>query len=492
MADTDILFPGSSTPGVRPQESGGRLINCFTDAAPEGAPSDRIQRRSPGLLRLGFGPDVHCRGFLDCLNAGIVIFNDQQYSFTITPDPDNPTNFNLNLVLRGPLDGTRPVTLARNNADVPQNVVVTENGCFNVFSIGSVGPPTTPLNPPTPFADPSLPANPTSVTDYQGYFVWTFGNGKIYASDLNSVNVNQDSFNTEQGLIVRRGIRYAGYFFAFGDKWTGVYRDVATAPFPFARQLTIPRGIIGTHAIAGWETGWANTPIWAGDDFIVYQLDGFNPVPISTDAVSRDIAQVGKAGGGDFLEAVVYMYGRHAFWALTSPGNWTWEYNLTTKLWNERISNTRTDWRARRSIRMFDRWIMGDDTTGELYEVSGDYFLESADPLVFHVESGVLTGFPQGVGLRRASFGITAGAGTTGIAPDPQVEISWSLDGGYTYMNPVLRRLGKVGETKSHPYVLNCGISKAAGIRYKLRVADPCHVGLSGGKVDVEPRGFAG
>jgi len=384
----------------------------------------------------------------------------------------------------GALAGTLPVTTARNNAaPTKQNLVVTENGCFNLFEAAA----------PTAFADPDLPSSPTSVCDIDGYFVWSFGDGRIFASDLNSVSVSALSFNTEQGLFVRRVVRYAGRLYAFGDKWTGVYRDAGTTPFPFAREVTIPRGICGTHAIAGWETGWANTLIWAGDDYVVYKLDGYTPVPISTNDVSRDIYAAVLAGQRDLIEAYVYMFARNAFWVLTCHDRFTWEYNLSTGDWNERKSYNRECWKGMKSLRMFDQWLIGDQFDGELYVINGEYFLEGIDPLIWHVESGAIAGFPRGMVIPRASFHITAGVGNFSLVENPEVQISWSLDGGYSWGEPVLRMLGAPGRTKSHPYVLISGLSKGQGVRYRLRVSDPVHVGLNGGTIDdPEQRAYSG
>jgi hypothetical protein len=419
-------------------------------------------------------PYVHTRGFLQVgTSEALWVLNDRVIKF----------NQGYTLVADlGPLEGTDSVTLARNNATPPNNVVVTDTGCFNLFSDG----------PPTPFADSDLPGSPTSVCDYHGYFVWSFGNGLIYTSDLNSVEVNALSFNTEQGLFVRRVVRYAGRLYAFGDKWTGVYRDVGTIPFPLTREAEIPRGIIGTHAIAGWEPGWANQLIWVGDDFVVYKLDGYTPTPISTNAVSRDIRRAVLDGNRSLIEAYVYMFEKSPFWAVTAAGQWTWEYNASTGEWNERQSYAREDWKGFKSIRMFDTWLIGDQDTGQLYRVNGDVFSEGDDPLVWQVESGVLQGFPSGMVIPRASFSITTGVGNYPSDFDPMVEISWSLDGGHTYGNPVLRRLGGPGRTKSHPYILNSGLSKGQGVRYRLLVSDPVHVGLSGGVVDAEQRAYSG
>ena len=160
-----------------------------------------------------------------------------------------------------------------------------------------------------------------------------------------------------------------------------------------------------------------------------------------------------------------------------------------TGQWNERTSYDRPNWKGMKSLRMFDSWIIGDEYSGELYVVNGEYFGEGTDPLIWQVESGILSSFPRGMVISRASFQCTTGVG--GLS-DPKVEISWSLDGGYSFGDPVIRRLGAAGETKSHPYVLNCGLSKGQGIRYRLRVSDAAHVGLSGGTVEGSPRGFSG
>ena len=81
-----------------------------------------------------------------------------------------------------------------------------------------------------------------------------------------------------------------------------------------------------------------------------------------------------------------------AFWALTSPSEWTWEYNLTTGLWNERASYQRNDWRARSTIRAFDLWLCGDAATGDLFEVAAGLGSERGEPLVYTLFSGVLSG----------------------------------------------------------------------------------------------------
>jgi len=468
----DVPFPPSSAPGLKPQEAGGRLINTFFTTPAEGAGTDTLWIRSPGLRQILDGTslsvnNVHTRGFLDCGSTLLWIVNNRVLAVTRSGSV-------FTVVDVGALSGSLPVTVARNNNATPQNVVVTDNGCFNLFTASA----------PTAFADLDLPASPTSVCFIDGYFVWSFGDGRIFASDLNSVSVASNSFTTEQALFVRRVIPFAGRLFAFGNKWTGVYKNAGLSPFPFSREVQIPRGIIGTHAISGADVGWTNELIWAADDFIVYKLAGYTPVPISHDDVSRSIEASVLAGHADLLEASVYMYGRNPFWVLTDPNNWTWEYNLNTQRWHERQSYQRDDWKGRRSIKMFDRWLMGEMVGGKLFEVTGDYFREGPDPLVWSVISGLVSGFPNGMVIPEAAFAITAAVGSLDTEDDPQVRISWSLDGGYSYGNPLLRPLGGPGESKNIVRIRNMGLSRGQGVRYKLEVSDPVHVGFAGGKLN--------
>lgn len=501
MPQATITFPASSSPGrlIRnasfgsdtpthrvEQESGGRLINAFAEKAPVGAPSPIIIRRSAGLRRLfGASGKTITRGFLDIGTLGMLwIVGDGVYYIA---DPKGSPS----AVLAGTLSGTKAITTARNNAVTPNNVAVTENGCFNIFHNSA----------PTAFADADLPSDPdpSSVCIFNGYFIWSYPDGRIFASDLNAVTVNALSFTMEQGLNVRRVVNYGGRLFAMGDKWIGVYRDAGTSPFPLAKEVVIAKGLIGTHAVAGFDVGWANKLIWVGDDCIVYKLEGYTPVPISTPPVSYNIQQslIADDSDRDYFEAFTYVVGLNSFWVITYRNEWTWEYNLTTGEWNERKSINRPDWVALKSLFKGDRWFLGAVSTGTCYQIDEQSYRDGTDLQVMEIESGVLQDFPRGTVISRASFNCSMGA--SNIEPlfdeslEPKVQISWSLDGGYSWGAPVLRKLGRPGETKSHPYVLNSGLSRGQGIRYKLLVSDPIHFALWGATAEVvNRRGFSG
>ena len=275
-----------------------------------------------------------------------------------------------------------------------------------------------------------------SVAGMNGYLIFTTGAGAIWATDLNAVTVQSDARTVAQMKpdALLRGVAFRGEFFAFGTESIEVYDDVGTNPFPLQYKSLIPRGLIGTHAVAGFEDGWANELMWVGEDGNVYLLDGYTPRPVGNDDVSRAVSTAGNRAA---IEACVYMDGKNPFFAVTSPGEWTWEYNVATAAWNERKSYGRADWRARRAIRAFDRWIAGDDATGRFAAIDSTYAREHGGALVWRLESGANAQFPQRIVIPRGGFQFHRGAGLSPRrGPDRDRSAGddrRSLDGGYAW-----------------------------------------------------------
>ena len=467
-----IPFPAMSTAGREAQETGGRLINCYAREV-LGAPANSVLwSRSAGLRRIvEVDGASHCRGLVRIGAVLLHVLDSQVHSVT-------RSGGNYLTSLLGTLSGSKPVTIAQNNAlPTPNTVCVTEVGAFNLFSDAA----------PSPFADGDL-SGPNSVTSLDGYLVFTTAGGRIQASDLNSVSVATNSFEDVPEGSLLRGVVFNNELYVFGAWGFRVYQNAGTSPFPFEyTRVKRDIGLAGTHAIAGDQEGWSDALIFAGSDNRVYRMEGYTPVPISTPDVSRSLESVADRSA---LVASVYVSEGFSFWALTSPGNWTWEYNLSTGLWNERQSYGRKDWRGRQSIRMFDEWIIGDVATGDLFKSVAGLGSERNDPLVYTLYSGVLSAFPNRVNAVRSWFRFTAGAGVAaGQAPietDPKIALSWSRDGGASFGNPVVRALGSEGDHAVLVTIGNTGLSSSKGLQYRLEISDPVHAGFMGGEAQIE------
>lgn len=468
---TEIIFPLSSTPGSGRQESGGRLINAYTEKLGDNARAKTVRRRCPGLTDIASNESyAHVRGFHYSNNVLYIAYDDWLYKLTRAGSV-------YTLASVGELFGTGLVTFAENNAEPPAIVAITSEGAFNIFSDAA----------PTSFA--GVVASPNSVSSLGGYLIFTNRFGEIFATGLNTVTIASDSFTTAQAKSdsLLRGIAFRGEFFACGQTSIEVYSNEGTQPFPLRYKTAIPRGLKGQWAIGGYQDGWSNELCWVGDDNVAYQLDGYKPVPISTPDQERDFADTTTE---DDIEAYVYMHSGNAVLSISSP-SWTWEFNLKTRLWHERKSYLGSRWRVSQTIKAFDQWLAGDRTTGKIFAISEDEYEESGDPLIFTVESAPSSAFPGRVSVPRMDFDMEVGVGLVSgedTEIEPVVGISWSDDGGATFCSPVERSLGRIMNVNTTINVNRTGMAGSKGRIVRIEVSDPVRVGLYGGTMVLEGR----
>jgi hypothetical protein len=351
---------------------------------------------------------------------------------------------------------------------------------------------TTSLTSSYPDADVGAP---NSVAFLDGYFFFSYGDGTCRASGLNATSIDPLTFikceGKPDGLL--RAIAFSDLYLAGTDS-IEVWHDTAEAApaFPFSRLKVIPKGIIGRYAVTGFEDGIGKGIVFVGNDRVVYALNGYVPVAISTPAVIEAI-EAHLAAGGDpaQIELFPYVVNGRACIVMTSS-SWTWVFDLDSVEWHERASYLSPSWRATGAVKAFDKWIAGDKASGSLVEISGLARDETGAPLVFEIESGPVAKFPARVSVAQVAFDLAQGVGeATGpdpIATDPQVAISYSDDGGFAWSAPRLRRLSRQGEVKGPIRLSKCGTTKTTGRRWRLTVSDPVDVELTGGDMAAEFR----
>ena len=204
---TAVPFPVTSAPGARPQESAGRLVNAYAVKTEQGARGPLKWLRAPGLRELASVSDrARYRGFIEINGNVLAALEDRAVLIAKSGSTVSVTDL-------GALDGTGLITIAKNNAAPADIVAVTEEGAFNLYADDA----------PDNFADADLP-QPNSVSGVKGYFAFTIADGRLFASDLNSVDLNSLSFATAPGHLLR-GVAYRDEWFVFGDNFCQVYRD---------------------------------------------------------------------------------------------------------------------------------------------------------------------------------------------------------------------------------------------------------------------------
>jgi len=467
----DIPFPRTSQPGAQPGEGLGRLFNWYFEADGE----VQTWRAVPGLV--GFADTLlpGPRGFVD-VNGTLY---DARPSRALTIGAAGAIT-----PLAGSLTGAGPVIWARNNrAPAPDIVCVSEAGAFQA-SASAV----------TAYPDTSLP-QPNSVAMLDGYFLFTIGDGRIFASGVNDIWVS-DTDHTQNALAFTsadqsgglvRGTVWAEQFFAWGKRACTVYTNAATSPFPLSRISIIPIGLAGLQAITGFEPGWGLSQFFVANDDTVRRLDGFEPVTVSNKDVERALAaQTDKTQ----LEMSCYVVGGRPTVVLQAP-NFSWELDAATGNWNERGSRNQPRWRASHSVYFQNKWLYGDLASGQVLQVAAAAFDEAGTAVIRRLESGPVKQYPNRIRCMAAYFDFTCGQGTIGGTDDamnPSVSISSSTDGGATWSTPLLRRdLGRQGEFQRMVRVNRIGgIATQHGIRFRLDCSSPVYQTFRGGRADVQ------
>ncbi len=463
-----IVFPTSTAPSINPTENGGRLINCYSEPAPEGSRSKVIYRRAPGCdLAFNAGASTP-RG---ALLVGVVLYivnGDKCYSvtkagsvYTVTP-------------LGGNVGGSGPVFMAHNMRQPANQILIQHSSGIDKIASGSV----------SSFSDGDLPTT-NSLCFQDGYFFHTTSIGQCFASDLNDTDVNSDSYITAEaqadGLV--RGIPYRRELMLFGTSSTEFWQNAGNATgFPYSRGVVLNVGLWGPYAVAGHEPDFPGTLIWVANDYTIRRLNGYTPEVISTPQIQRLIEAVTDRNK---LRASVHAAAGHLFWVLKSD-DWTLVYDLSTSSWFERSTINQATWRMAFGIYAFNEWLVFDEEGTSVYRINERSRREAGKPLVMELRSAQQHNFPARTEVDGVYFDFVTGVGIDrGIYPietNPKVSISWSDDGGVTFGNALLRELGTQGEIL-RAQINRCGTTKEYGRQWKIQISDPVEAALLGGSM---------
>lgn len=464
-----LTLPETTMPGQRPQESGGRLINCFPESLGKSGPSPFKLVRSPGLLEFKTTGQTVYRGGLQVGSLLYTAWSGKAVTHT---------SAGVETVLSGSLTGSDPVIWARNNKSTPDTVAVSPgNGAFEVSTSAVVA-----------YTDSDVGA-PNSVCFLKGYFIFGYGDGKMRASGLNSTAINTLDVATAESRpdtlyrVLARGDTLVAAGSTSIEFW-GVNGEASG--FPFSPITTHDRGIIHRYAIGGHEEGFGYGIFFVADDFSVRQLDGYSSTKISTPDLDRLIEDVADK---EDIQVSVYVSQGHPF-VVVQCDDWTWTYDVTLQRWHERKSYNITRWKGMFPVKAFDKWMCGALGSAKLFEIKLTERFEDGEPLIAEVETGPQGQFPYGVRVNRLDVLLTGGVGVAPgsdpIETDPTIDIAVSHDLGLSWGNFQQRKVGAQGKSPN-VRVNNLGLCKAKGVKFKFRFSDPVHFGLMGGSFEGSP-----
>lgn len=460
---TDVPFPLISAPGRHEQASGGRLVNCYPEQLSNTAGKKYAYWRAPGLKLFKAITGSNFRGALLVGAALYVVVDTKVYSVASDGTVTDIT---------GTLPGTTQVFMAHNNASTPDVVIVAPGDGAFVVSAGAVAD----------YPDTDV-GQPNSVKSHKGYFVFTYGDGKTRTSGINATSIATTDVATAESkpdALYCTAPLGNGQILLAGDASIEVWGGENDTAYPWSYIATIPRGILGPYAIAGDADGFGNGIFFAGDNFGVNTLNGYAPVKISSSDV--DLAIEGTADKTTIRVSVFIASGK-SFVAVQTD-TWCWVYDVGLQTWHERESYGVTYWRATCPVKAFGKWLCGDTKTGDLLQIDGQTQDEVGDPLRMRIETGPIGAFPSPVRINSIELYLTKGVGDAeGVDPvqtDPDVEMSVSRDGGNTWGNPRVVKIGRQAITDGRVRSSIWGQAEPQGVRLRFDMSSNVLFGFMG------------
>lgn len=239
-----------------------------------------------------------------------------------------------------------------------------------------------------------------------------------------------------------------------GERYSERWINVGNFPFPFAivPGSSIQHGCGAPYSVARLGEGIAFLALdTRGQATVVaWGATVTQPQRISTFAIENAIQ-----GYAVTADAIAYSYSQagHEFYVLTFPtADVTWVYDLSTQMWHRRAwcDPTSGIYHRHRSncCTVFGGDIVvGDYANGNIYTFSQTTYTDNGDPLPCVRRARHLT-----TDLRRQYFHdlqiqFQPGVGLqTGQGSDPECILRWSNNGGFTFGNDHILKIGKAGQ----------------------------------------------
>ena len=477
---TPIL--GSSYVARSINAADNRMVNLFPEVIPEGGKEPGFLNRAPGLQfqqTIGTGP-IRALWAHQTNGSDFYVVSGTEF-YKVTGLTATPTKL-------GDVTGTGPVSIADNGTQIflacngPSYIY---NEVTNVFA---------------QITDPDFPGAVT-VGYLDGYFVFNEPNSqKVWVTELlDGTSVDPLDFASAEGspdglvgLIVDHREAWL-----FGTDSVEVWYNAGSADFPLTRiQGAFNEiGCVAAFSIAKLDNGL----FWLGTDArgqgIVYRANGYTGQRVSTHAIEYAIAQY-----GNIADAIGYTYQQegHAFYVLTFPSaNATWVYDVATQAWHERAGwNTSTGQftrhRSNCQCNFGGNTVVGDYENGNIYTLDLDVYSDNGGIQKWLRSWRALpTGQNNLKRTAQHSLQLDCESGTgliTGQGSDPEIMLRFSDDGGHTWSNEHLSKMGKIGEYYRRVFWRRLGMTLKLRDRvYEVSMTDPVKTAIMGAELLISP-----
>lgn len=441
--------------------SAQRMVNCYLEAAPPGSKVAAANVQSYGVApwtTIGNGP---LRGGLVVNGVPYVVSGGSLYRVNSSGDGAS----------LGVIPGLGRVDMTSDGT----HVLVVANGfgyLYNGLTLTQVADTDFPGSLWCEYLDGyAVIGEPSSgrvwinetITDWSTWNALDFATAEGWPDD------------TVGGLVDHREL------FLFGRETTEVWYNSGNSDFPLERISTgfIEKGLLSTFGPGKHD----NTVFFPGHDGIVYRLDGFTPIRISTHSVEQAI----EGYADKTCVGMTWTEAGHSFYALKFADA-TWVFDISTNLWFERETYSETNWKGLFVLRAYDKWLVGDETSNKIGYLDANTFTDWGVTLRSSATAPSVFQENRWIFHNRLELMFEQGVGTSGQGENPMVMLDWSDDGGRTWSSEQFRSLGKTGEYRMRAIWNRNGRSRDRVYRYAI--SDPVRRTLIMANLDAEVGGY--
>jgi hypothetical protein len=231
-------------------------------------------------------------------------------------------------------------------------------------------------------------------------------------------------------------------------------------PYTRVEGAIIQKGVFETGCVAELD----NLFLFVGNDGIVYRL-AESLERISDNGIEERIA------ASVFVRAFSFIHEGHSFFCIRLD-NYSFLYDTTTSQWCEFTTYDKTNWSARCACQNGTRVLLGDDTSGIVWQFSG--WLDGTAPLerlftaAFPLDGNVMVVDNLTIKVNTGWTSLLAGQGS-----DPVVEMRRSIDAGATWGSWRTASLGEQGKYRIKTQWRRCGMFDFPGGMFEIRTTDP-------------------
>lgn len=464
---TNVALPLRSNPGIVKNQGSARIINCYAEPGGSDQKAPVTLVACAGQKRFSSTTGNACRGMIFVKEAEANtgrIYTANGFGLWSIEEGGTKTNIKL-------ISGSGNVYFARNDINEVETMMVANQRAYVI------------KNNAATFK--AYDFTPDGVTFCGGYFVMWIADGqnkgRFYASNLSSTDIDPLSFATAEsnpdGLTKAHGL--GKKLILIGKETTEFWSINGGADFPFSYAgAGLNFGSNSPHTVQDFNNGVA----WVGNDNVVYFVYGYQETPISTNEVSKLIeAEPDKSK----LVAFTYQRSGNKFYCLQGTG-WTQEYNAASGAWHDRRTGPFNQWDSLYHVKAWGRDIFGSRTTGQFSENDTALGTENGGSQVWGFDTALLHAHPKGLQFDSIDFNMETGVGNSS-AVDPLMMLSWSDDGGRTYISERHLKLGKRGVSQLRTRALRLGKTGNKGRSFRVRISDPVIRSISLMDIDANP-----